>query len=93
MSWEGQIFIQSKKGEGEMVWVSIRCTGRYGYTYRYPTQIQAERMLDNCYPDTVSLDRKTVEVDEEANIGITEVKIAKEQLMSYFGTSNLEDLI
>lgn len=93
MSWEGQIKVK-KMQDGKVVeeFRSVRCTGVFGYIYRYPTSAQAEAMIKSCYPLIVGEDWKVFESTEPANIGIEEYKRAMELLKEHFGTTNLEEL-
>jgi hypothetical protein len=67
MSWEGQVLVRGDLGLLE--WVSVRCSGRDGYTYRYPTELKAHQMLRDCYPDQMfGEEMQTIEVDKPANM-------------------------
>lgn len=46
MPWQMQVKIER---EGQLVWVSVAQTGKP--PYEYPTENEAWRMLNICYPD------------------------------------------
>ena len=69
-SWEMQVKIEQVE-DGKLIkkFVSVRCSGMEGYTYRYATKLEAEKSLISCYGYSVmNEDLRVIEVDAPANI-------------------------
>lgn len=68
MSWEMQVEVLTD--DGKMKFQSVCCSGKHGYTYRYPTKGEAELQLRHCYPGVSPEQLKVIEVNKPANIRI-----------------------
>ena len=64
-SWEMQVQVSIN---GEKAWVSIQASDATE-PYRYPSQREAQQMLEGCYPDIMSDLLRVVQVNFPPNIG------------------------
>jgi len=69
MAWEMQVKTKTiQNGKPVYVFESVRCSGKEGYTYRYPTRHKAKQALDSCYPTVIPEMKRIIEVKESANM-------------------------